>query len=51
MLQDIAHEIKNPLTPIKLSAQRLEKFIINKSDQSLKDCTETIKRKIIFKLW
>ncbi len=42
----IAHEIKNPLTPIKLSAQRLEKFLINKNNQSLKDCTETIKRQV-----
>ena len=42
----IAHEIKNPLTPIKLSAQRLEKFLINKNNQSLTDCTETIKRQV-----
>ena len=42
----IAHEIKNPLTPIKLSAQRLEKFLINKNNQSLTDCTETIKKQV-----
>ncbi len=42
----IAHEIKNPLTPIKLSAQRLEKYITNEKNQSLKDCTETIKRQV-----
>ena len=42
----IAHEIKNPLTPIKLSAQRLEKYISNEKNQSLKDCTETIKRQV-----
>ena len=42
----IAHEIKNPLTPIKLSAQRLEKYIINEKNQSLMDCTETIKRQV-----
>ncbi len=40
----IAHEIKNPLTPIKLSAQRLEKNI--KDNKSLVDCTETIKRQV-----
>jgi len=42
----IEHEIKNPLTPIKLSAQRLEKFINESNNQSLKDCTETIKRQV-----
>ncbi len=44
----IAHEIKNPLTPIKLSAQRLEKSFtdrIDNNDTFLK-CTETIKRQV-----
>ena len=44
----MAHEIKNPLTPIKLSAQRLEKTIsdnkVNK--ESFLDCTDTIKRQV-----
>ncbi len=41
----IAHEIKNPLTPIKLSAQRLQRRLgYSKSfDNSLlKECTDTI---------
>ena len=42
----IAHEIKNPLTPIKLSAQRLEKFVSDSKSKNLMDCTETIKRQV-----
>lgn len=39
----IAHEIKNPLTPIKLAAQRLEKkFGGEFSDPAFKMCTNTI---------
>lgn len=39
----IAHEIKNPLTPIKLSAQRLQKKFSDKlNDQAFEDCTSTI---------
>lgn len=41
----IAHEVKNPLTPIQLSAQRLRKRYIEKlADDSkvLDDCTRTI---------
>jgi two-component system nitrogen regulation sensor histidine kinase NtrY len=41
----IAHEIKNPLTPIQLSAQRLRKRYLDKitEDQSIFDqCTATI---------
>lgn len=39
----IAHEIKNPLTPIKLSAQRLQKkFGDNIDDPVFKDCTDMI---------
>ncbi len=44
----MAHEIKNPLTPIKLSAQRIEKSF-NLNDQKKKvflECTETIKRQV-----
>lgn len=42
----IAHEIKNPLTPIKLSAQRLQKRCQNKLDEETNNilmlCTNTI---------
>ena len=41
----IAHEIKNPLTPIKLSAQRLQRRFGSYSDRDaviLKECTDTI---------
>jgi two-component system nitrogen regulation sensor histidine kinase NtrY len=39
----IAHEIKNPLTPISLAAQRLQrKFGENISDPAFKDCTDMI---------
>ncbi len=41
----IAHEIKNPLTPIQLSAQRLRKKylkFINKQDNVFDQCTATI---------
>ena len=41
----IAHEIKNPLTPIKLSAQRLQRRLSDyrgKDGALLKECTDTI---------
>lgn len=39
----IAHEIKNPLTPIKLSAERLQKKFGSKiQDPAFKDCTTMI---------
>jgi two-component system nitrogen regulation sensor histidine kinase NtrY len=39
----IAHEIKNPLTPIQLSAQRLEKLLSNTGQsESVEECTRTI---------
>ncbi|MBY0471044.1 HAMP domain-containing protein [bacterium] len=41
----IAHEIKNPLTPIKLSAQRLQRRLSSfrgKDGALLKECTDTI---------
>ena len=41
----IAHEIKNPLTPIKLSAQRLQrrlKDLQGKDGQLLQECTQVI---------
>ncbi len=44
----MAHEIKNPLTPIKLSAERLERLDIKKSkvNETFFNCTETIKRQV-----
>ncbi|MBT8763941.1 HAMP domain-containing protein [Desulfohalobiaceae bacterium Ax17] len=43
----IAHEIKNPLTPIKLSAQRLEKrFSSQIEDQVFTQCTRLIIRQV-----
>ena len=45
--QRIAHEIKNPLTPIKLSAQRLlRKFSGVAKDKSFDDCAELIVREV-----
>lgn len=40
----IAHEIKNPLTPIKLSAQRLQKRYLGRLEENeiFKECTDTI---------
>jgi two-component system nitrogen regulation sensor histidine kinase NtrY len=39
----IAHEIKNPLTPIKLSAERLhKKFSKQLDDPAFESCTQTI---------
>lgn len=46
----IAHEIKNPLTPIKLSAQRLQKRFMNRlendEEEVFSECTETIIRQV-----
>ncbi|MEA3348322.1 MAG: ATP-binding protein, partial [Pseudomonadota bacterium] len=45
----IAHEIKNPLTPIALSAQRIQRKysgLTEEGDQVLKDCTSTIVRQV-----
>jgi len=43
----IAHEIKNPLTPIKLSAQRLEsKFARQVTDPVFTQCTQLIVRQV-----
>ena len=47
MSRKIAHEIKNPLTPIQLSSERLLKLIkINQNDPEIKDCIETITRQV-----
>jgi two-component system, NtrC family, nitrogen regulation sensor histidine kinase NtrY len=44
----IAHEIKNPLTPIKLSAQRLQKRYMDKIEENeiFRECTDTIIRQV-----
>jgi two-component system nitrogen regulation sensor histidine kinase NtrY len=45
----IAHEIKNPLTPIQLSAQRLRrryKDIITDNSEVFDDCTKTIIKQV-----
>ncbi len=47
--QRIAHEVKNPLTPIQLSAQRLRKKYLDKlpSDKKIfDDCTNTIIKQV-----
>jgi two-component system, NtrC family, nitrogen regulation sensor histidine kinase NtrY len=39
----IAHEIKNPLTPLQLSAQRLKKLLGGQEgSESVRECTDTI---------
>ncbi len=44
----IAHEVKNPLTPIKLSAERIEKKYINKEfeNDDITTLTNTISRQV-----
>lgn len=45
----IAHEIKNPLTPIQLSAERLQaKFgdTVDEADEVFRQCTDTIIRQV-----
>ncbi len=43
----IAHEIKNPLTPIKLSAQRLEKrYGHDMGDATFEECTKLIVKQV-----
>ena len=44
----IAHEIKNPLTPIKLSAQRLQKRYMDKVEEKeiFRECTDTIIKQV-----
>ena len=44
----IAHEVKNPLTPIKLSAERIEKKYLDKniSPEEISKLTKTISRQV-----
>ena len=44
----IAHEIKNPLTPIQLSAERLEKKNkeLKTENKEINECIETIRRQV-----
>ena len=44
----IAHEIKNPLTPIQLSSERLEKNIksLSLGSNEINDCINTIRRQV-----
>src|SRR6202030_2976075 len=45
----IAHEIKNPLTPIQLSAERLQRKYANEivtDHEVFKQCTDTIVRQV-----
>ncbi len=44
----IAHEIKNPLTPIQLSAERLERKAkgLNIKNNEIDECIETIRRQV-----
>ena len=44
----IAHEVKNPLTPIKLSAERIEKKYLDKKThpEEISKLTETISRQV-----
>ena len=43
----IAHEIKNPLTPIQLSSERLEKTLhLSLSSNEINDCINTIRRQV-----
>lgn len=45
--QRLAHEIKNPLTPIQLSAERLQMKLINKLDESDQSLLERSTRTIV----
>ena len=47
MSRKIAHEIKNPLTPIQLSSERLLKLVkTNQNNPEIKDCIDTITRQV-----
>jgi two-component system, NtrC family, nitrogen regulation sensor histidine kinase NtrY len=46
MARQVAHEIKNPLTPMKLSLQYLQKAITNKSD-NVKELTANVAQTLV----
>jgi signal transduction histidine kinase len=46
MARQVAHEIKNPLTPMKLSLQYLQKAIENNAD-NVKELTKSVARTIV----
>jgi two-component system, NtrC family, nitrogen regulation sensor histidine kinase NtrY len=46
MARQVAHEIKNPLTPMKLSLQYLQKSIANKSD-NVGELTATVAKTLV----
>lgn len=49
MARQIAHEIKNPLTPMKLSLQHLQRLVLlqNEEDETLKPTFERISKTLI----
>jgi len=49
MARAIAHEIKNPLTPIQLSAEHLERLLRDRGtlpDDALESCLDTVKKQV-----
>jgi len=46
MARQVAHEIKNPLTPMKLSLQYLQKSILNKSD-NIQELTANVAKTLV----
>ncbi len=46
MARQVAHEIKNPLTPMKLSLQYLQKAIANNSD-NVKELSESVSKTLV----
>jgi nitrogen fixation/metabolism regulation signal transduction histidine kinase len=49
MARQVAHEVKNPLTPIQLSAEHLRRVFADKSEdfaRTLETCTDTILRQV-----
>lgn len=47
MAKQVAHEIKNPLTPMKLSIQLLQRKLLNDDSEEVKDFAKTISVRII----
>jgi two-component system, NtrC family, nitrogen regulation sensor histidine kinase NtrY len=49
MARQVAHEVKNPLTPIQLSAEHLRRVFADRSEdfaQTLQTCTDTILKQV-----